>query len=160
MFRKMLLVHGIAWPLAAAAHDYTLGDLIIAHPAARETVATAMAGAGYMSITNGGTEADRLVEVIADFPRVEIHDMVMSNDVASMVHLPDGISIAPGETVSLASGGKHVMFMGLNGDPLEVGEEVPATLVFEKAGRIDVVFQVESMADLEDHSTMEHTGGN
>ncbi|PJN92451.1 hypothetical protein CNY89_29595, partial [Amaricoccus sp. HAR-UPW-R2A-40] len=36
--------------------------------------------------------------------------------------------------MTFAPGGAHVMFMGLDGDPFEVGEVIPATLVFEKAG--------------------------
>jgi hypothetical protein len=35
------------------------------------------------------------------------------------------------------------MFMGLDGDPFEVGERIPATLVFERAGEIEVEFWVE-----------------
>jgi copper(I)-binding protein len=49
----------------------------------------------------------------------------------------------------------HVMFMGLDGDPLDVGESVPATLVFEKAGRLDVVFKVED-ADSQTADAMDH----
>jgi copper(I)-binding protein len=38
------------------------------------------------------------------------------------------------------------MFMGLDGDPFEAGESVPATLVFETAGRVEVEFKVEPRA--------------
>jgi hypothetical protein len=55
----------------------------------------------------------------------------------------EGIEIAPNETVTLAPGGMHVMFMGLDGDPFEEGERIPATLVFERAGEIAVEFWVE-----------------
>ena len=54
--------------------------------------------------------------------------------------------IAPGETLTLAPGAAHVMFEGMGGDPLKVGESVPATLVFERAGRIDVEFKVEPLS--------------
>jgi len=37
------------------------------------------------------------------------------------------------------------MFMGLNGDPMEIGEQVPATLVFKDAGEIDIMFNVEEI---------------
>jgi copper(I)-binding protein len=39
--------------------------------------------------------------------------------------------------VTLAPGGMHLMMMGLK-EPLKQGERVPLTLVFEKAGKIDV----------------------
>ena len=131
-------------PVTGFAHDYTLGDLKIAHPIARETTATAMSSAGYLSITNNGDTDASLVEVRADFPRVMIHDTKMENDVASMFHV-DEIVIPAGETVTFAPGGKHVMFMGLNGDPMEIGEQVPATLVFKDAGEIDIMFNVEEI---------------
>ncbi|MDP5359854.1 MAG: copper chaperone PCu(A)C, partial [Paracoccaceae bacterium] len=61
--------------------------------------------------------------------------------------------------VQLAPGGLHVMFMGLGGDPFEVGETFPATLVFEKAGEVEVVFYVEERtAEAMDHSG--HQMGN
>lgn len=143
--RSVLLVAliGLAAPLAA--HDFKLGDLTIGHPYSLETAQSAMAGAGYLEITNAGTTPDRLIAVKADFPRVEIHTVLMSDDgVARMRRLEDGLEIAPGETVTLQPGGNHIMFMGLNGDPFEVDETVKATLVFEHAGSIDVVFNVEA----------------
>ena len=145
---KMLL-HAAAFalllPAVAAAEGYRVGDLTITNPLSRETPSTAMAGAGYMTITNTGTTADRLVAVRADFPRVEIHDVKVENDVASMFRL-DGVDIAPGETVTLQPGQTHVMFMGLNGDALEPGEQVSATLVFEDAGEVDILFDVQTTA--------------
>ncbi len=127
----------------AQAHEYKVGDLMIDHPWAFETAQTAQAGGGYMTITNMGETADRLIAVEADYPRVEVHTTDMDGDVARMRHLEDGLEIPAGETVTLEQGGLHVMFMGLRGDPFEVGEEVPATLVFENAGRIEVMFKIE-----------------
>ncbi len=145
-------------PGFALGHDYMLGDLHVEHPFARATAATAMAGAGYVEIMNSGNIDDTLIAIEADFPRVSLHDSSTVDGVASMIAL-DGVTIPAGGTVTFAPGGMHVMFMGLNGDPLEVGEEVPATLVFEKAGRLDVVFKVEGMAGatgVMDHGAMDH----
>jgi copper(I)-binding protein len=102
-----------------------------------------MSGAGYMTITNTGSEPDRLLALRADFPRVSLHGtQTDAQGVTRMVPV-EGIAIAPGETVTLAPGGMHVMFMGLDGDPFEEGERIPATLVFERAGEIAVEFWVE-----------------
>ncbi|MEM9523114.1 MAG: copper chaperone PCu(A)C [Pseudomonadota bacterium] len=127
----------------ATAHDFTIGDLTIDHPIVFETPRSAMSGGGYLSVTNNGTSSDRLIEVSADFPRVRLHMTEESDGVARMIHV-EAIEIPAGETVVLEPGGAHVMFMGLNGNPFEVGEEIPATLIFEQAGRIEVVFKVES----------------
>ncbi len=138
-------------PVAGLAHDYTLSDLTIAHPIALETTATAMSGAGYMTITNTGNTPDRLIGVEADFPRVMMHETQMTNDIATMVQM-DAIDIPAGQTVIFEPGGRHVMFMGLGGDPFEVDEEISVRLVFETAGSIDVVFKVEARDAGDGHS--------
>lgn len=137
-------------PTFGFAHDYNVGDLVIEHPVARETTANAMAGAGYFMITNNGDTDDVLLEVRADFPRVMIHDTEVTDGVATMIHL-DNLPIPAGESVELVRGGKHVMFMGLNGDPLESGEEIPAVLVFENAGEVEIMFNVETMKEGHNH---------
>lgn len=139
-------------PGAGYGLDYAVGDLTVVRPVAKSTNATAMTSAGYFSITNTGTVGDTLLGISADFPRVELHDMVMDGDVAKMVKLEAGVDIAPGETLTFAPGGKHVMFMGLNGDPFEVGEEIPATMTFENAGTVEIVFHVEEIVADDGHS--------
>ncbi len=121
---------------AAAESTITITDA-----KAFETAPSAMAGGGFMQITNTGTTDDRLVSVEADFPRVEIHTTEFTDGVAKMMHI-DGIDVPAGETVALEPGALHVMFMGLQGDPLEEGETVPATLFFEQAGEVEVLFNV------------------
>ena len=143
--RKLLfsLVLSVA-PCALWANEFTLGDLVVTQVTAKTTPATAMSGAGYLTITNTGETADRLIGVEAEFPRVMMHDTRVENDVATMFHV-DAVPLAPGETVTFAPGGKHIMFMGLNGDPFEEGESIPARLIFEMAGTLDVTFSVQTL---------------
>ena len=135
----------LANPVASFADDFKVGDLVIEHPVARATTAMAMTGAGYFVIMNNGTEDDRLVEITANFPRVMMHDTKTNDGIATMFHIEDGVAVPAGGTVTFEPGSKHVMFMGLNGDPFEIGEEIPATMNFEKAGELDIVFVVEEM---------------
>ena len=128
-------------PALAQAQNYTLGELTIADPKAFETAKTAQTAGGYLSITNEGAEDDALIEVRADFPKVMLHQSKEADGVATMSHVTS-ITVPAGQTVALEPGGYHVMFMGLGGDPFEDGERVPATLVFEKAGEIEVEFSV------------------
>lgn len=128
-------------PMIAAASDYTFGDLEIIHPRVFETAATAKAGGGYVTIANKGESDDALIGAKADFPKVEIHESYEEDGVHKMQHV-ERIAVPAGEIVELAPGGYHVMFMGLS-DPFEVGEEIPVTLVFEKAGELEVAFRVE-----------------
>lgn len=156
---------------SAFAHDYTLGDLSIHHPVARATPANAPVSAGYMTITNNGAEADRLIGASVDFAgKAEIHEMTMDNDVMKMRQLQDGLEIPAGGTVTLMPGGYHVMFMKL-GEQLKEGETRKATLLFEKAGKIDVELNVENLdkikKDLDgnmqmkmDHPDMNHGNMN
>jgi copper(I)-binding protein len=61
-----------------------------------------------------------------------------------MRELENGVALAPGQTVELKPGGYHAMFIDLKA-PFVKGQKVPATLVFEKAGKIDVEFQVDAL---------------
>jgi hypothetical protein len=142
---------------AALAHDYKIGALSVAHPMAFETAKTARTGGGYLSITNTGDAPDRLIGARSDaFPDIMLHETTTdANGVARMAHL-DAVEIPAGETVTFAPGGMHLMFMGLDGDPLEIGEKIPVTLHFERAGDLDVVFNVEARGaagDAVDHAT-------
>ena len=128
-------------PAALLAEDFTAGTLTISQPMAFETAPTAMAGGGYMTITNEGETSDRLIDVRAGYPRVEIHESFEEDGVARMRPV-EALEIAPGETVALEPGGLHVMFMGLRDAPFVAGGEVPATLVFERAGEVEIVFDV------------------
>jgi periplasmic copper chaperone A len=129
----------------AQAHDYKLGTLEIGHPWARATPPTAPAGGGYLTITNTGTAPDRLVGIKSPAAAtIQVHEMKMEGNVMRMREVEGGLEIPAGATVTLAPGGVHLMMMGLKA-PLKQGERVPLTLVFEKAGSIDVELAVAAM---------------
>jgi periplasmic copper chaperone A len=128
--------------LTAYAGDYKIGSLDIVDPYARATAKGAAVGAGYMKITNNGTMPDRLVSGASDVAgKFEVHEMSMDNGVMKMRTVKGGLEIKPGETVELKPGSFHVMFVGLK-KPLSKGDHVKATLVFEKAGKVDIDFDV------------------
>lgn len=130
---------------SAIAHEYRAADLVINHTVARATPANAPVSGGYMTITNNGTEADRLVSAKVNFAGVvQIHEMSMQGDVMKMRQLEHGLEIPAGEKVMLQPGGFHIMFMKLE-KQLKEGEKYEATLVFEKAGSVDVMLNVESL---------------
>lgn len=127
------------------ARDYTLGAIRIDQPWSRATPASAQTAGGYMTLTNKGTEPDRLIAVeSAAAGRAELHEMKMDGSIMRMRELEKGVALAPGATVELKPGGYHVMFMQLK-EPLKKGQSVPVVLVFEKAGRISVDMQVEAL---------------
>jgi periplasmic copper chaperone A len=105
----------------------------------------ASVAAGYMKITNTGTAPDRLSSGSSDIaPTFEVHEMTMENDVAKMRPVKDGLEIKPGETVELKPGSFHVMFVGLK-KPLPAGDHIKATLTFEKAGAVDIEYDVRPL---------------
>ena len=131
--------------LPALALDYKLGAIEIRQPWTRATAPTAESGGGFLVLTNTGTTPDRLIAVkspTAD--KAEIHEMKMEGNVMRMRELEKGIEIRPGATVELKPGGFHIMFMGLKA-PFAKDAKVPLTLVFEKAGSIDVELNVQAM---------------
>lgn len=140
---------------AAHAHGVTAGDIEIIHPAIPAPPASAKSAAGYMAIANNGAEADTLVGIeTAAAASVMLHTTEHGADgVARMMHVP-AIEIPAGETVLLAPGGMHLMLMGLTA-PLAEGDIVPATLVFDHAGRVAIEFMVDPPGGA-DHATMDH----
>ncbi len=128
---------------AALAHDFTAGPIKIEHPWMRVPPAAAKVAGGFMKITNTGTAPDRLVGGTAAIAgRFEVHEMSMKDGVMIMRQLQQGLELKPGATVELKPGSYHVMMMDLKGKTA-VGEDVKATLTFEKAGKVDIVFKVE-----------------
>jgi len=61
-----------------------------------------------------------------------------------MRELADGLPIESGKTVALAPGGYHLMMIELKA-PLRAGDKVPITLIFEKAGKVDVTLDVQAI---------------
>lgn len=149
MLKRRLAASLLAIALFAApaswAQSYKLGSLEIEQPWTRATAPTAPTAGGFFKIVNKGTAADRLVSArSAASAMVEIHEMKMDGNVMRMRELEKGLEIPAGGTVVLQPGGYHVMFMQLK-EPFKEGAKVPVTLVFEKAGSIDVVFTVNAM---------------
>ncbi|MGQ4274450.1 copper chaperone PCu(A)C [Terrihabitans sp. B22-R8] len=135
----------LAVPFGASAHGFKKGDLEISHPWSRETPVDAKVGVGYLSIRNSGTSDDRLIAVeTSAAAKVEIHQSTEVDGVAKMRPIPEGVSVPAGGSVVLEPGGYHLMLMGLK-EGLAQGTDVPAVLVFEKAGRMDVEFAVEDV---------------
>lgn len=124
-----------------AAPALAESQITVADGYAFQTAKTAMAGAGYFTLSNSGDEADTLVGVEADYPRVEVHNVEVTDGVAKMFAI-ESLEIPAGGTVTLAPGGFHVMFMGLKGNPLEAGQMIPVKLLFANSDPIETMLMV------------------
>jgi hypothetical protein len=136
---RMAPMHG------AAESTYKLGALVITAPWIRATPKGAPVAGGYLKITNNGPEPDRLVGgSLAAAGGFEVHEMSMDGGVMKMRPIRGGLEIKPGQTVELAPGGQHIMFLGLK-EQLKQGEDIKGTLDFAKAGHLDITYQVGAM---------------
>jgi copper(I)-binding protein len=139
---------GIAWLVLwflvqapAQAADYRAGSLVVAQPWARATPPTATVGAVYLSMTNVGSKADRLIAISSPVARaVEMHE---SRTVQGMVQMRAVASVdcPPGVTVKVEPGGLHIMLLDLS-RPLTPGLEFPLSLHFRDAGVVTVQVHV------------------
>jgi copper(I)-binding protein len=134
----LFLLAGIS---LSPAHEVKAGDLLLTQLWARATPAGAKVGAAYLTIENNGSTPDRLVSVSSPVGKAEVHEMKTVDGVMTMRPLESGLAIAPGQKVTLAPGGAHLMITDLKG-PLKEGEMVHVLLKFEKAGEIDAGFHI------------------
>lgn len=118
--------------------------LRIEKPWARASVGTARTTAAYLTIHNAGRNDDVLIGVETPVAgTAEVHKIETKNGVVSMG--PAGpVAMPAGASVRLAPGGLHAMLMSLK-RPLKEGSAFSLTLVFEKAGRIEVSVPVQGI---------------
>ena len=142
--RRALLGAAITLALAPTvrAQDIAAGDIRITRPWTR-AAGQGGTGAGYMTIRNAGAAPDRILSARAAVAgTVELHTHIRDGDVMRMRPVL-AIDIPAGGAVQLAPGGLHIMLIGLTA-PLRQGERVPLTLVFERAGEVQIQLAVES----------------
>ncbi len=130
-----------ALPSIASAGTFKVGNIAIENPWSRATSKMAKTGAAFMTIKNSGTAADRFVSASSPISRTAgLHETTITDTIMQMKPV-DAIEVPAGGTAMLKPGGYHIMFMGLKSQ-LKAGSTFPLTLVFEKAGKIDVAVTV------------------
>ena len=126
----------------ATTAETRIGDLLISAATSRETPLAGGTGPGFMSIRNAGSADDRLLSASSPMTTsVELHDVSMADGQMTMRALPEGLLIPAGGKVELATGGLHLMLIGVT-EALAAGQTVPVELRFEKAGTVTVPFAV------------------
>jgi copper(I)-binding protein len=143
--------------IAAEAHDFKAGAIDISHPWARATPKGATIAGAYLKLTNTGKEPDRLVGGSTPVAgRFEIHQMSMNNGVMQMRPVTGGLEIKPGESLEFKPGSYHLMLMDLK-QPLVHKQRVKGTLIFEKAGSVEIEYAVEPVGSTPSPG---HSGGH
>ncbi|WXL26761.1 copper chaperone PCu(A)C [Ectopseudomonas mendocina] len=159
LLKKTLLIVALLMPsLFVQAHEYDAGTLHIDHPWSRAMPPVASTAAAYFVIHNKGDQADRLIGASTPVAaKAELHEHVHAGGVMKMQQVQD-VSLPAGGEVKFGPMGYHVMLFGLKKQAAS-GEKFPLTLVFEKAGKVDVEVAVQDEAPSEgdDHSH-QHNG--
>ncbi|MFP5516431.1 MAG: copper chaperone PCu(A)C [Alphaproteobacteria bacterium] len=125
----------------AAADPVRAGDITVEQGWARATPPSTKNGATYLTVRNGGSQADRIVSFAAPVAgHVMAHETTQENDILRM-HEAGPLIVPPGGTLEMKPGGKHVMLMDLKGS-LSPGQEFALTVTFEKAGSVQVPVKV------------------
>jgi periplasmic copper chaperone A len=142
-FAFCLFLSAAAATSAAQAHEFKKGTLDIGHPWSRPTPKDANIAGGYLTITNKGKVADRLIGGASPAAsQIEVHEMANVDGMMKTRPLTGGLEIKPGKTIELKPGAYRLVLLGLK-EPLQIGQKVKGTLVFEKAGSVEIVYNVE-----------------
>lgn len=121
----------IALFASAALASSAFAQVTVSAPWVRATVPQQTASGAFMQLRSAA--AARLVAVSSPVARsAELHKMEMSGQMMKMREV-DGIDLPAGQAVNLASGGFHIMLVGLKRQ-LKEGENVPLSLVIERTG--------------------------
>jgi len=128
------------------AHEFRLGAIRVDHPAAPASLPGQTSAVVYLTIENQGATTDRLVAL--DSPAAQsvvVHRMSMNGPVMAMREMND-LPLEPLAKVALTAGSNyHVMMTGLK-QPLVVKDKIPLMLTFERAGKMEVMVNVERSA--------------
>lgn len=115
----------------------------ISNPWARALTADSDEAGGFLTFTNSGPDADRLLAAESDVAaKVEIHGIKVVGAGLRMKLLEGGLGVPVGMPIELKPRGYHLLFQGL-GKPLVQGQQVAVTLTFEKAGKREIELVVK-----------------
>jgi copper(I)-binding protein len=118
-------------------------EITVVDAYARASTPISKTGAIFLQIENEGFEDDQLISVTSPVSKKALlHTHKVEGDIMKMVHFMGGFPVPAGEGARLQRGGDHIMLMGLTG-PLLQDATFTATLVFEKAGPIEVEVVVD-----------------
>jgi len=118
-------------------------DLDVLDPWIREAPPTTTALAGYMTLSNSGSEDCVLTGARADgFGGAMLHRTEQKDDIAHMMH-QDKVTIPAGEQVVFEPNGLHIMLMKPQ-KPLQKGDRVAVTLILESGNEHKIEFPVRS----------------
>ena len=138
----------LSFSFIANAHKYEAENMLVDHPWMKVFNNN---GAGYFKIKNIGTNDIHLLEVISDsVDNIELHTIIMEEDVAKMRPIKGGVIIKVGESMEFKPMGNHLMFFGIKQE-LGEGELMEAIFKFKNSKDLLVKFKMESNKSSHNH---------
>lgn len=116
--------------------------------------------AAYFTLCNAGGEEDALLSAGTEAARaVEMHETVKDAEGVTGMTPVDAVALPPGEKVSFAPGGLHLMLIGLN-EAIPEGGEIRLTLNFRNAPSAAVAAKARAPGAMNDKDMkdMDHGG--
>lgn len=145
MFHRSILGYGVILVCLLAAPAWAQ-TVTVSGAWVRGTVAGQSATGAFLELK--ASEHAALLGVASPVAKVvEVHEMVMEQDVMKMRAIPR-LDLPAGKAVDLKPGGYHIMLMGLS-KPLKKGDIVPLTLKLEgrdkKLSTLEVKVEVREL---------------
>ena len=138
----------LSFSFMAQAHKYEAENMLVDHPWMKVFNNN---GAGYFKIKNIGDNDIHLLEVVSDsVDNIELHTIIMEEDVAKMRPIKGGVIIKVGESMEFKPMGNHLMFFGINQE-LGEGELMEAIFKFKNSRDLLVKFKMESNKSSHNH---------
>ena len=141
---------------ATSAKNYQAGTIHIVTPFSRALPPISENGAVYLTLTNHGHLSDQLIGAatpIAEYAEIHTHRM---EDGMMKMRKVDQVELPPHEEVAFATGGNHIMLIGLS-QTLKERKRFPLMLHFKEAGQIMVKVIIEAAgATSASHSEHDH----
>lgn len=124
--------------------DQASAGFAVENPYLRQTMPGVPTAAAFMVLANRTGIDDRLIGAASPIAEAVALHRHREDDagVMRMSRIEGGIDLPDGATHVFARAGDHLMFTGL-GAPLEQGQIVGVTLVFEQAGEIEIKVPVD-----------------
>lgn len=101
----------------------------------------------YLTMTNTGSDAVSVTGVQTPVAETAmLHETVMENQMMRMKHLHK-LELAPGETVTFAPGGKHIMLTGVSSH-LEQGQSLEVTFSYADGSTQTISAHIGGMGEM------------
>ena len=159
MMRSLVLAAAFASAIALGAVAAEPSAIVVTDAWARATPPGAKTGAAYVTVTNKGTEPDKLLSASTPVAgEAQLHTTITENGVMKMRPV-SAVDLKPGASVTLKPGGMHLMLMDMK-QPLKEGARFPLSLTFAKAGIVEADVKVRKVGAMTGMDTSDMPGMN